>query len=60
MIIARNTGAVELYDRDRDLDEDENLAAVLPDVVAELADALDDWHRTVSERIYCRVISTGE
>jgi arylsulfatase A-like enzyme len=55
LIVNRITGARELYDRERDPAEADDLADTGLPVQARMLAALTDFTRKLSERIYCRV-----
>jgi arylsulfatase A-like enzyme len=53
LIVNRQTGLGELYDRRADPAEEQNLLRREPGRVARMMALLDQWHRSTSEAIYC-------
>jgi hypothetical protein len=55
MIVERDSGEVELYNRKGDMPERKELSAADPELTATVMEKLRQWHFEQSERIYCRV-----
>ncbi len=59
LIVNRDTGVEELYDRERDPHEEDDLASSGLAVQTRLREALRTWAARESERIYCRIIENA-